>query len=101
MPTAATHIAAIAQVDRLLDATIAALFTRVRCALRDRWGFQTAWNRCPDLAIRRDVLTRKRGRLQVLRDAAINREWPAQQRAQRARDRAEMRRRNRTTALAA
>lgn len=94
-------IAEIARVDRLLDANMAALFMRVRCIPGGCWGFENAYARNQDLRIRRDALTLQRGRLQVLRDAAINREWPAQQRAQRARDRAEARRRNRTTALAA
>lgn len=101
MKTSAEAIAQIEIVDQLLDANMTALFMRARSALRSCNDFHNAYQRCPDLEIRRDVLIRQRGRLQVERDRLINREWPAEQRRLRAAAKAEMQRRARTTALAA
>lgn len=78
--TAAEVQKQIDAVDTLLDANMAALFMRVRCALDSCAAFETAYRLCPDLRIRSDVLIRQRGRLQLVRDAAINREYAAQQR---------------------
>lgn len=77
----------IEAVDRLLDAGMAALFMRVHCQLRDYAGFQTAYNRNPDLEVRRDALVRQRGRLQLERDRLEHQARQREQRRERARQR--------------
>lgn len=112
--TAAEAIAQIEQIDRLYDGVLTALQMRLRHNLSvtgfglSCMAWHRAWQRCPDLEIRRDALMLQRGRLQLVRDAAIHREWLAEQRsqkaheaAQRRRDAADRARRNHTTALAA
>lgn len=74
----------IAKVDLLLDANMVDLFKRVRCIPDSCAAFETAHRLCPDLTVRRDVLMRQRGNLQLVRDEAINREWQAQQRREAA-----------------
>lgn len=107
MQTAAEAIAAIEQIDKLIDANRVALQMRLRLSLSvtghglDIYAWHNAYARCPDLRIRRDALSLQAGRLQLVRDAAINREYAAEQRAAKRRRTTEQRRRDRATAVAA
>lgn len=81
----------IAQIDRLIDANRIAIFNRLHCVPLTAFDWGRAWRRCPDLRARDHELFRERGRLQDIRDAEDHKAWLAQERKERAEQRARVR----------
>lgn len=80
----AKAIAEIAKVDTQIDAVAALFLMRLRCRPDSAGAWQNARNRCPDLVARWNALYLQRSNLQLVRDAALNREYAAQQRRETA-----------------
>lgn len=74
--------AAIAIVDRLIDAVQADLQKRDRFDDMTAAGWQKAWDRHPILHLRHKQLFHRRGFLQIERDARRNAAWAKHQRAE-------------------
>lgn len=84
MLTATASNTPIDVIDRQIDVNRAALATRVRAIPQTAWGWQTAWDRCPDLYARDCELMRQRGVAQQERHAQLNAEYRREQRIARA-----------------
>jgi hypothetical protein len=76
-------IADIRQIDRHIDGIRLELYRRGNRPGMSADEWQLAWDRNLDLKARHNDLFRTRGALQVQRDAAINQEYSAEQRAKR------------------
>jgi hypothetical protein len=106
--TAAEAIAQIEAIDRDIDAHRASWLMRVHCRPDSCATWQRFRDANPAFDLHDCALSVRRGLTQQVRDAAIHREWLAEQRsqklreiAQRRRDAADSARRDRTTALTA
>jgi hypothetical protein len=68
----------IRQIDRQIEGVRSELFRRVgRFNVMNAGSWQLAWDREPELAARHDALFRRRGKLQVERDALVEKEFRA------------------------
>lgn len=83
--TQMTPLQQIRLIDKRIDGITLELFRRGgRFNTFDCHGWQLAWDRAPDLRIRRNELFRLRGLAQQERDALIEKEYRTAQRRQRA-----------------
>lgn len=74
----------IRQIDRRIDGIRLEIYRRIgRFNTQSCLAWQAAWERCPDLQARDRDLYEQRGHLQTERDAALEREYRAEQRQSR------------------